>query len=870
MHRSIRPPAVALAFALLAPACDDPSSPSPDGAELPPPTGAVSALVSPDGGTLSATTDDGAIVTLTIPAGAVSAPTAVTIRPVAADAGEWFGVLLEPAGLRLLAPFELEVVLPESVELVDPVLTLGDSVPLATTFDPATRTLRTNALALFGLGAPLPPGAAPLGAARFSGGSNHVGAAPASCSQLTASAQQSFDGFIARQDFEGAMRAALSIAAFLYKAGCDDLSFSNAAARVGCERAQVAYDEVRSQPTTDYGQFTGQARRLMGWGELLHLIGATCTAAHTWTDALHQEIVDFLAFYQTRLDALADDDFETFLDLKQEAVSLTELRAEANMLGVPDADAMIRTEALVPTMTRMREVGYSLCHADGWHYPLSRITETGFFAGRDIIGVDAPRPGFPPSGLEAGFSDVDIFADIQYCGTDLDLSAIVVSGDTLASMHAGTEGTAGTQVAALTLQAPTRGSILLAGDLRALTCWNDVDADTAIDVTVNGSHARTLSRTDDGYVGAEGLLLDIGELADSAGITPQEGVSHDLVLERRRSECHDGLWGPPDYDVLTVTLDWVNPTLTVDIAFAASVAAGSSEDAVVRVAVIDQSGQPAYFPDIDVDLTVTGASATRLTGTTDSAGYFRSTIAVPENATQPVTIRALASSFEGVTAEATRQAGIAGASVTLVESTYTAYGLAWVSWSSVLDEDEQADTAVAPSGSVSAAVSASRGSAGSSSANTTFDGSVTTGASGAITAIIGSGQSSASIVADSAYPRGTAFSNGATAFQVVGAAATVHVTGSIAGAPRRWQSGYGPVRADAGVYLSRFDPEDNRTLETIIEFTTNDSTAYALDTTVVLEPGYYSLSGNSKAAGDTCTACNLEATASVSYELTVQ
>jgi hypothetical protein len=106
---------------------------------------------------------------------------------------------------------------------------------------------------------------------------------------------------------------------------------------------------------------------------------------------------------------------------------------------------------------------------------------------------------------------------------------------------------------------------------------------------------------------------------------------------------------------------------------------------------------------------------------------------------------------------------------------------------------------------------------------------------------------------------------------VVGASAIVHVTGEINARPRRFEV---PEHGELGlarIELFRIDPESGRTLEEIVRIDTNISLDHStVDVTVVLEPGRYVFRGYNNANGDTCTDCDVDADASVSFGLIVQ
>ncbi len=88
---------------------------------------------------------------------------------------------------------------------------------------------------------------------------------------------------------------------------------------------------------------------------------------------------------------------------------------------------------------------------------------------------------------------------------------------------------------------------------------------------------------------------------------------------------------------------------------------GTEVDADVRVKVIDLLGEAGFFDAIDVVLDVEGGTAREAAGRTDAQGYFRTKIQVPAMrvigasvASAPLSVTARATSFEGVTATATR------------------------------------------------------------------------------------------------------------------------------------------------------------------------------------------------------------------------
>ena len=91
--------------------CAEPAGPLP--------TGPVSATIAAAGGTIDVVTAEHVTLHLDFPAGAVSAPLAVSITPIAPAAGEWARVELRPSGVLLSKPATLRLTLPAAFPAID-------------------------------------------------------------------------------------------------------------------------------------------------------------------------------------------------------------------------------------------------------------------------------------------------------------------------------------------------------------------------------------------------------------------------------------------------------------------------------------------------------------------------------------------------------------------------------------------------------------------------------------------------------------------------------------------------------------------------------------------------------------------------------
>ncbi|HEX9562837.1 MAG TPA: hypothetical protein VF981_02655 [Gemmatimonadaceae bacterium] len=624
-------------------------------------------------------------MTLTVPPGAVRDSVEVTLRPIAPEAGLWMSVALEPAGLVFGKSFELTARLPESVTLTDPQLMLGPAsarIYVPTTVDLDARTLTTQ-LWFFGVD-PSGAGISAMGRARSGtpgpaiaasggGGNNNFSAGPVDCQQVIANVQQAFNSFLQTGAYRLAIDAALAIAGQLLSASCPGADQWIAQARqIACDRYAVAVQTVGS-PISTFRQFSDETEPIVEWVAVSLGLAADCTQDGDYMQAMQDRIQAFLTFITGQLAGLTANDHGTYQDLKEEAKTAIELVAVAEALGQSVLADLIDDLAFRVAVDRMRANAYAQCRNDGWHYPLSRLTRIGFWADRDIIGVQAPRgPNFTPPSDAFNFTDDDIFEDLQYCGTDVEFRAVVSSGGQSAQEAAGTLGSAGNKVGAVSIEVPTRGTIRLAGNLLGFTCWNQIVADDELTIALDGKDVKTVQRSGDAYIGPTPIEIDIEQVAKTAGITPKEGITSELSVKRKRTECIEPLWGPEEYTLLKATLVWKNPTLDAKITLPQSVSPGARIPVDVRVDLIDLLGLPSHHENIDVSLNVSGGTAEQVTGVTDASGTFRTWIVVDPppsprmgsstpsagpailpsaTAIADLTVKAMAQSFEGVTAE---------------------------------------------------------------------------------------------------------------------------------------------------------------------------------------------------------------------------
>jgi hypothetical protein len=504
-------------------------------------------------------------VTLTFPAGAVAEPTAVTIVPLAPAADRWMGVDLEPEGMIFHRPFTLSVELPNSVDLTDPRLFLvsnGESIPLQTDVDGNARTLTTSALSFFGFRSDGTISFPALTARLFSvAGGGSVTAGPQSCQARAARAQGLFRSFQAQGDNELAVAAALAAAADLQDAACPEeaAEWLTLASTEACEALTEVETNLNAAGITAHGVFEANASQLMDWAALAQRYAPECPALDTWGTTLEDETGDFLRFFSERLKGLSGNDFSTYQDLKEEAVQALELEGLAQTLGLLPQVAVIDEQAFKPAVAAMRETAYDLCQSDGWHYPISRLTPTGFFAARDIIGQTPPRPGpiHPAPSEYAGLTAETVFADLNGCATALEVQGATAQGAISSSTPIGGGSAPGQSIFTGEVDVPVNGQIRLEGSIGAFTCWNDVAADNEVVVALEGTEILSLARgAADEYLQGTPAIIPAADAADAAGIQIEPGVNSRLTVRRQRTACDQDMWGPAEYTLADLTVNW--------------------------------------------------------------------------------------------------------------------------------------------------------------------------------------------------------------------------------------------------------------------------------------------------------------------------
>lgn len=634
----------------------DPTGPSGPG------SGPVTAAITPDGGTLATRAENGAAIRLTFPPGAVGRPVEITLRPGAPEEGAWFACALEPAYLIFFEEVLVEVTPPDDVS-VDPTQSLwlgslDDPVILPTRPGNGAVTTRIRSFGFIDADgeAEIPLG--PLAAQQGGPGSNNLGGSSMSCTQHVQQAQTALDAFNADNRYENAVAAILAAAACLDRDECPQVdTWLQTATQVACDGLANAIDTANLFAVSDFEEFNQIVEPVFYWESLVERLDPDCAASANWIPTVDDKVDQFAILYDSRLGSLTAGDWAAFLDLRDEARRVFAAYGKLLVIGSPGASTL-RNDAFLPQVQKLRETAYGFCASDGWHYPLSRLTGSGFFATRDIVGQ---APNLTTGGLYADFSDDEIFEDLQYCATDLDLITRAASGGDVATDHVG--GSApGAMVRTASIDCPTRGTVNLEGTIGAFTCWPDVEGDTELVLSLDGTPFQTVERDSDADDFLPDVLeLDIREALEQMGQSAKEGDVWTLRgLRRRTSDCPRPLWGENEFELFAVDLKMVGPKLEIEDNLPGQVQPGAVIPVDIRIQVIDQVDVPDYYEEVDVSVSVTGGSASPSSGVTDANGYFHTQVTVssslaPESASSPAAAVSLQITAEedGVTKQKT-------------------------------------------------------------------------------------------------------------------------------------------------------------------------------------------------------------------------
>ncbi len=546
--------------------------------------GPAEATLAGDGGTVVATDASGARLTVTVPPQA--APNPVTLRIAAIDPEQSTARFrIETTQDAFLRPIELRLELAEGEPSpTAPGLRLGqagDRRLLPTTIEGEGRVFVTSTYTL----APEPPPAAsPESASRglldwlirsavadetppTRGLFTELELAQIECrfeldSLLVQLAQvRSYPAF----PLGNAALLLAQIKAVTLQCGDDPESVEsfdavNEAARLAaCDQYEKGMAVVSvALPTGSLLELNETVERAFVGAGLRDYLEAECPetpAPAEWRPVVDQYYEKFTEQFRNRVVALAATDI-SWQALWSELRAIEDMLAATDEMGLPDAQASVRSKVIPPVLDALRRHAYRHCVTNKDQRQLADLLVGGLVYRQPVPPFPAPRV-FPD---EAPFSDDDLIGDIQRCASELEVQSF--DGDALlgtAGYTAPSEPGPAPQPGALPM--PPDGTLKISGSVLAFVCpafRGDPTLGTdELVVRLNGVEVARRAHVNGVLPGAP-IVLDADALFNPAGIVPADGQEHTLTIHRVGIACGNtapGAFGPDDYELYRVTLE---------------------------------------------------------------------------------------------------------------------------------------------------------------------------------------------------------------------------------------------------------------------------------------------------------------------------
>jgi len=566
---------------------DDPAAPEPT------PTTQATKTIPPTGGSIQVENEAGVALKVTLPSGAVLAPTPVTLRAVSAPSGVQARFALEPAGLDLLAPATITVTLPAGLVL-DPTSVLsfvsGESITVPTEVDTNARTLRAT---LYHLGFALP---APGANASMADG-EFIDVDQISCQLMFESLT---DAILRAQSLSSPFPPSLASPLILqYRAmliGCPqsgEMSEVTAAlqqyacSNKSSSEAQAGLDV---QSVADFKRMLGD---LLSAEALVQTAGVDC---HVQSDVIESVFDKYVDSYIARIeDPAFTASFANWDLLWRELVPVTELKALADEFELSAPSERIDGELFPALFTRLREVAGDACEEDGNSGLLADILTGGHALNHPV----APTPQMPSF---TGFTQAELLDQYHRCGSTLAFEARSPQGDLIDNVSIAGETSASVTVI-------KDGKIAIEDDLLGLMCGDVLARDQ---VKLFAEIPNTLPTAPLGTFNGD-RTIDVASVLNT--LPGDQPGDFDLVFTRDRSQCGIDNGGVPTIELYRMHV---------------RVLGGAGSGGGIWGSSCSDPGPGGTFAvTIDNDGNVTGTySGTHsgtITGTVNGAGTFNAT-----------------------------------------------------------------------------------------------------------------------------------------------------------------------------------------------------------------------------------------------------
>lgn len=512
------------------------------------------------GGALTLTAADSTIYSLTIPAGALSKDTVITLTTLKPGPGQLFRLKLEPDGLMFLGGKKaaLTITLPAGVTLPagGGFLYSGTTLPFTRNPDGTFSVELSSLLKTASAMARLDTGRMLAAAGDFLLSAAYAAAAACGGPPVTGSdgeglsAEEALDLEIYTQcmraaisnleangNFESAARAHAAIAALINLVGSsgDATSATHAA---GADACRVYNDRLatndsfpldESSTLDDVKTLRGLIAQMLYWRTVVLQLGADCSSVLDFDTVMQDKSRQISDYYQSlrshgNLDNSAS---ATFRGAVEQYQSLTGLSDEAAALGVPAATRPI-TMVAQPRMSDDLIAGAATdCRNNGSYGGLIQL-------------------------MQALNGEPKVASSAQYCGTKLSSEFTDSSGTPRAAGPLLGGSADGAPVTSGTIQVAKTGTLKLTGPIAALACPNGAAGDEELALTLNGVEVQRLSNSP--YL-PSALSFDLANLITQSGLDPEHLSTHPLTITRTGNAC-GGFWGSNPSPLLTLTLSF--------------------------------------------------------------------------------------------------------------------------------------------------------------------------------------------------------------------------------------------------------------------------------------------------------------------------
>lgn len=536
------------------------------GVEPEEPVLSASQLVGAAGGQLAV---DG--LELALPAGALTAETAVQVDRLPAEAGELARFRLGPAGLVLATAADLRIELPGAPAsaalfwIVDGEPVLMPSTRTGDLFRTSLRSLgytanaRSQAAALPLRRQVLVDGDAPGG---------ELSARPLDCESQTSMLRRRLQGLGQQGDIDEAMLVGNALQEVQLRCSSEQALQMRQAA---CTALQQAADAVRVTLPVSLPEITEMTQRLMGAEAAVQKAGAECNPVVD-TGALVAQRFD--AFLQVLRGQMQGGRFSTAAGLSEFQL-LMDVEAQCQLLQIDAVCSLLREDILPDLLDAMRLTAFDDCRTSRSSALLAQLQSLAALGQNDLSLFDSGRYGAQ-----------DVAADMAYCYNPSLALKVFDDATTLPveltdrAQTVRALGGLGNYTRRADIEVPRDGSLTIGGDILVTRCPDG--SAMAAELVLRRGNQVVARRAHDGSsysLGNSGFDVVVATLLSEAGLDPAATSAFTLTLTREGGTCQQ----PIDEDRKPLRIDpidvfEINVALGAVGSFAGTVTLETSHD----------------------------------------------------------------------------------------------------------------------------------------------------------------------------------------------------------------------------------------------------------------------------------------------------